>query len=90
MCMMRQNGERESCEVAKSLAALDGRVGSLETRMDKMDGCSRTVSIRYQCPSATSGTMSETALTSSRRRSLTKSKSGASPSAGGSTGLLNS
>lgn len=38
MCMMKQNGESESCEVAKSLAALDGRVGSLETRMDKMEG----------------------------------------------------
>ena len=38
MCMMRNSGEKEACEVAKSLAALDGRVGSLETRMDKMDG----------------------------------------------------
>lgn len=38
MCMMAKNGEQESCEVAKSLAALDGRVGSLETRMDKMEG----------------------------------------------------
>ena len=38
MCMMKNSGEKEACEVAKSLAALDGRVGSLETRMDKMDG----------------------------------------------------
>lgn len=38
MCMMKQTGESESCEVAKSLAALDGRVGSLEVRMDKMEG----------------------------------------------------
>lgn len=36
MCM--RNNEGESCEVAKSLAALDGRVGKLETRMDKMEG----------------------------------------------------
>ena len=36
--MMRNSSEKEACEVAKSLAALDGRVGSLETRMDKMDG----------------------------------------------------
>lgn len=38
MCMMAKNGEAESCEVAKNLAALDGRVGSLEGRMDKMEG----------------------------------------------------
>ena len=38
MCMMAKNSEKESCEVAKSLAALDGRVGSLEVRMDKMEG----------------------------------------------------
>lgn len=38
MCMMRNSSEKEACEVAKSLAALDGRVGSLEKRMDKMDG----------------------------------------------------
>ena len=38
MCMMKNSGEKGACEVAKSLAALDGRVGSLETRMDKMDG----------------------------------------------------
>lgn len=39
MCMMaKKDGGVESCEVAKSLAALDGRVGSLETRMDKMEG----------------------------------------------------
>lgn len=38
MCMMAKSSEKESCEVAKSLAALDGRVGSLEVRMDKMEG----------------------------------------------------
>ena len=38
MCMMAKSSEKESCEVAKSLVALDGRVGSLETRMDKMEG----------------------------------------------------
>ena len=38
MCMMKNSSEKEACEVAKSLAALDGRVGSLEKRMDKMDG----------------------------------------------------
>lgn len=38
MCMMKNSSEKEACEVAKSLAALDWRVGSLETRMDKMDG----------------------------------------------------
>lgn len=37
MCMMAKNSEKESCEVAKNLAALDGRVGSLEVRMDKME-----------------------------------------------------
>ena len=36
MCMMKNSGEKEACEVAKNLAALDGRVGSLEFRMDKM------------------------------------------------------
>ena len=38
MCMMKNSGEKEACEVAKNLAALDGRVGSLEVRMDKMEG----------------------------------------------------
>ena len=38
MCMMSKNNEKESCEVAKNLAALDGRVGSLEVRMDKIEG----------------------------------------------------
>lgn len=37
MCMMAKDGEKESCEVAKSLFALDGRVGSLEARMDRME-----------------------------------------------------
>lgn len=38
MCMMKQNGETESCEVAKNLAALDGRVTKVEGRLDKMEG----------------------------------------------------
>ena len=38
MCMMKNSGEKEACEVAKNLAAIDGRVGSLEVRMDKMEG----------------------------------------------------
>lgn len=43
MCMMKQNGESESCEVAKSLASLDGRVTNLEgafanMRRDQQDG----------------------------------------------------
>ena len=37
MCMMKNSGEKEACEVAKSLAALDGRVTNVETRMDKME-----------------------------------------------------
>ena len=38
MCMMRNSGEKEACEVAKSLAALDGRVTKVEERMNKIDG----------------------------------------------------
>lgn len=38
MCMMKQNGETESCEVAKSLAALGVRVTKVEGRLDKMEG----------------------------------------------------
>ena len=38
MCMMKNSGEKEACEVANNLAALDGRVGSLEARMNKMEG----------------------------------------------------
>ena len=36
MCM--KNNEKESCEVATNLAALAGRVDSVEKRMDKMEG----------------------------------------------------
>ena len=38
MCMMKNSGEKEACEVANNLAALDGRVGSLENRMDTLEG----------------------------------------------------
>lgn len=38
MCMMAKNSEKESCEVAKNLAALDSRVDGLEKRMDKIEG----------------------------------------------------
>ena len=38
MCMMKNSGEKEACEVAKSLAALDGRVTKVEERMNKMEG----------------------------------------------------
>lgn len=38
MCMMKNSSEKEACEVAKNLAALDGRVTNVETRMDKMEG----------------------------------------------------
>ena len=37
MCMMKNSGEKEACEVAKSLAALDGRVTKVEERMNKME-----------------------------------------------------
>ena len=36
--MMKNSGEKEACEVAKSLAALDGRVTKVEERMNKMEG----------------------------------------------------
>lgn len=36
MCM--KNNKEESCEVATNLAALAGRVGNLETRMDNIEG----------------------------------------------------
>ena len=38
MCMMKNSGEKEACEVANSLAALDGRVTKVEERMNKMEG----------------------------------------------------
>ena len=37
MCVMKNSGEKEACEVAKNLAALDGRVTKVEERMDKME-----------------------------------------------------
>lgn len=36
--MMKNSGEKEACEVAKSLAALDGRVTKVEERMNKIEG----------------------------------------------------
>lgn len=38
MCMMKNSSEKEACEVAKNLAALDGRVTKVEERMNKMEG----------------------------------------------------
>ena len=38
MCMMKNSGDKEACEVAKSLAALDGRVTKVEERMNKIEG----------------------------------------------------
>ena len=38
MCVMKNSGEKEACEVANSLAALDGRVTKEEERMNKMEG----------------------------------------------------
>jgi len=35
--MMKNSGEKEACEVAKNLAALDGRVTKVEERMNKME-----------------------------------------------------
>ena len=35
---MKNSGEKEACEVAKSLAALDGRVTKVEERMNKIEG----------------------------------------------------
>ena len=37
MCMMKNIGEKEACEVAKNLEALDGRVTKVEERMNKME-----------------------------------------------------
>ena len=34
---MKNSGEKEACEVAKNLAALDGRVTKVEERMNKME-----------------------------------------------------
>ena len=33
MCMMKNSGEKEACEVAKSLAALDGRETALVNKV---------------------------------------------------------
>ena len=38
MCMMKNSGEKEACEVANTLAALDGRVTKVEERMNKIEG----------------------------------------------------
>lgn len=38
MCMMKNSSEKEACEVANNLAALDGRVTKVEERMNKMEG----------------------------------------------------
>ena len=38
MCMMKNSGEKEACEVANNLAALDRRVTKVEERMNKMEG----------------------------------------------------
>ena len=35
--MMKNSGEKEACEVANNLAALDGRVTKVEERMNKME-----------------------------------------------------
>ena len=37
MFMMKNSGEKEACEVANNLAALDGRVTKIETRMNNME-----------------------------------------------------
>ena len=37
MCMMKNSDEKEACEVANNLAALDGRVTKVEERMNKME-----------------------------------------------------
>ena len=37
MCMMKNSGEKEACEVANNLAALDGRVTKVEERINKME-----------------------------------------------------
>ena len=36
--MMKNSSEKEACEVAKNLAALDGRVTKVEERMNKIEG----------------------------------------------------
>ena len=38
MCMMKNSGEKEACEMANKLAALDGRVTKVEERMNKIEG----------------------------------------------------
>lgn len=38
MCMMKNSGEKEACEVANNLAALDRRVTKVEERMNKIEG----------------------------------------------------
>ena len=38
MCMMKNSGEKEACEVARNLEALGVRVTNVETRMDKIEG----------------------------------------------------
>ena len=38
MCMMKNSGEKDACEVANNLAALDGRVTKVEERMNKIEG----------------------------------------------------
>ena len=38
MCMMKNSSEKEACEVANNLAALDGRVTKVEERMNKIEG----------------------------------------------------
>ena len=38
MCMMKNSGDKEACEVANNLAALDGRVTKVEERMNKIEG----------------------------------------------------
>ena len=37
MCMMKNSGEKEACEVARNLEALGARVTNVETRMNKME-----------------------------------------------------
>ena len=38
MCMMKNSGEKEACDVARNLEALGVRVTNVETRMDKIEG----------------------------------------------------
>ena len=37
MCMMKNSGEKEACEVARNLEALGVRVTNVETRMNKIE-----------------------------------------------------